>query len=315
MPLTNIDDSPYTIRNYRPADFAGYVRLNIEAEALEPTGRGISPEAIAERLGRPDYSPEKDLFLVEKGGSLVGYTDLVAELAIGRVILDCWVHPQHRRRGLATKLLDYAIPRAQELGARVAHVSVAEANLLAQRVLSKLGFERVRRFLELRLDLAKIPGPGSDQEALSCWHLRPGEEEKLTRIQNRAFAGSWGYNLDTLETVTYRTRLSHCSPEDVILAGGDDSTVGYCWTGVIGTGDESAGDREGRIFMLGVDPTYRGKGIGKRVLLAGLAYLKSQGLRVAGLTVDSENQVAGALYHSLGFEVRGSTLWYEKAVG
>ena len=66
--------------------------------------------------------------------------------------------------------------------------------------------------------------------------------------------------------------------------------------------------------MLGVDPDYRGKEIGKRVLLAGLARLKSKSLPVAELTVDSENKAACALYKSIGFKVRTSSLWYEKVI-
>jgi mycothiol synthase len=66
--------------------------------------------------------------------------------------------------------------------------------------------------------------------------------------------------------------------------------------------------------MLGVDPDYRGKGIGRDVLLAGLSYLKDRDLQVAELTVDSQNKAACALYRSVGFEVRASTVWYEKAI-
>jgi len=66
--------------------------------------------------------------------------------------------------------------------------------------------------------------------------------------------------------------------------------------------------------MLGVDPDYRGKGIGKELLLAGLAHIKSKGLQVAELTVDSENEAACALYQSIGFQVRSNTFWYEKLI-
>ena len=66
--------------------------------------------------------------------------------------------------------------------------------------------------------------------------------------------------------------------------------------------------------MLGADPCYRGKGIGKSLVLAGLARLKSKGLQVAELTVDSENKTACVLYQSLGFEVQANTFWYEKVI-
>jgi len=313
MPANEMSNPPYTIRNYQPKDFNKYVLLRIEAEKLEPTGRCISPQVIAEHLGQPNYSPEQDLFIVEIDGDIVGYMDIKPELTMERVILDCWVHPEHRRRGLATKLLGCAIRRARELGARVAHVNIMEDNAVAQRLLSRLGFERVRRFLELRLDIADVHWPDIDQATLGCRYLQRGEEDKLTQIQNRAFAGTWGYNPNTVEEITYRTNLSTYSPEDIVLTCEGDKVIGYCWTGIACKGGVPS-ERKGQIFMLGLDPDYRGKGIGKKILLAGLAHLKSRSLQVAELTVDSENKAACALYKSIGFKVRTISFWYEKVI-
>ena len=304
----------YSIRNYQPVDFEQYVQLNIEAEKLEPTGRHISRQVIAERLGQPNYSPEQDLFIVELAGNIVGYMDVIAELTIGRVILNCWIHPKHRRQGLSGRLLNGAMQCARELGAKVAHVNIAEDNAVARSVLSRLGFECVRRFLELRLDMARVQDRDIEQAALACCHLQPGEEDRLTQLQNSAFAGTWGYNPNTVEEIVYRTSLSDCSPEDIVLAYDGDRVAGYCWSGVVCEGETATDERPGRIFMLGVTPDYRGKGIGRSVLLAGLAHLKSKGLRVAELTVDSGNKTACALYWSIGFEVWKDSLWYEKAV-
>ncbi len=210
-----MSNSFYNIRNYRSEDFDKCVLLNIEAEKLESMGRYLSPQVLAEYLHRPNYSPEQDLFIVETAGNMVGYMDIAPELTIGRVILDCCVHPEHRRRGLATKLLGYATHRAKELGTRVAHVNIEENNAVAKGVLSRLGFERVRRFLELRLDMDEERWQHIDPAALGCRHLRRGEEDKLTEIQNRAFTGSWGYNPNTLEDVSYWTGLSSFSPMSV----------------------------------------------------------------------------------------------------
>ena len=306
-------DSLYTIRNYRPTDFGRYVQLIIDAEKLEPTERCTSPEVITESLHRPNYSPEQDLFVVETAANIIGYLDVAPELSIGRVILNCFIHPDHRRRGLATKLLGYATHRAQELGVKVAHVNIAQDNVAAKSVLSKLGFRFVRRFLQLRLDLAKVRWQDVNQAAWQCRNLQRGEEDKLTQVQNRFFAGSWGYNPNTVEEIIYYTNLTNCSPEDVILACDGDEIVGYCWTRI--TYETATEERKGQIFMLGVDPDYRGRGIGKGILSAGLSYLKSKGLQVAELTVDSRNQAACALYRSVGFKVRTSSLWYEKAIG
>jgi len=308
-----MSNSPYIIRNYQPEDFDRYVLLNVEAEKVETIGRCISPQVIAERLGQPNYSPEQDLFIVELDGGIVGFIDVTSELNIGRVILNCWVRPEYRRRGLATKLFSYAINRAKKLRAKVAHVNIVENNVGAQRLLSRLDFGLVRRFLELRLDIADVHWPDINQAALECRYLQRGEEDKLAQIQNRAFAGTWGYNPDTVEEVTYQTNRKARSLEDVVLTCDGDKVVGYCWTGITCEG-RAVNERKGRIFMLGVDPDYRGRGVGKRVLLAGLARLKSKALQVAELTVDGENKVAYALYESVGFKIRASSFWYEKVI-
>jgi len=326
-----MSNSPYTIRNYQPADFHKYVLLHTEAEKLEPTGRCVLPQFVAEQLRQPNYSPEQDLFIIEVDEDIVGYMDVKPELTIGRLVLDCWVSPEHRRRGLATKLLSYATNRAQELGAEVAHVNIREDNVVARMVLSRLGFSLVRRFLRLRLDIADVDqrsfalfrtkkgipsriSVATDQADPGCCHLQSGEEDKLTQLQNRAFAGTWGYNPNTVEEIVFRTNLSTCSLEDIVLIYEGDKAIGYCWTGITCEGGVPS-MRKGRILMLGVDPDYRGKGIGKRLVLAGLARLKSKGLQVAELSVDSENKAACALYQSLGFEVQKSSLWYEKTIG
>ncbi|MBA7639045.1 Mycothiol acetyltransferase [subsurface metagenome] len=239
--------------------------------------------------------------------------DAAPELTIRQVILDCWIRPEHRGKGLATKLLSYATNRAKELGARMARVSIMEGNVVAKEVLSRLGFSLVRRFLELSLDIADVQWLDINQAALGCRYLQRGEEDKLAQIQNRAFAGVWGFNPSTVEEIIYRANLSTCSPEDIVLIYEGDKVIGYCWTGTACEGGATS-ERKGRIYMLGIDPDYRGKGTGKKALLAGLARLKSRGLQVAELTVYSENKAARALYKSIGFKVRTSGFWYEKVV-
>ena len=304
--------SHYVIRNYRPSDFKDYVQLHVEAERLEPIGRYISPQVLGYSLGQPNSSPEKDLFIAEIAGTVVGYVNIRPELGIGRVVLDGLVHPEHRRRGLAPQLFHKAVHRALGLGARLAHVKISEGNVAAKALLSRLGFRFIRRFLGLKLELSELHPPSTEHLGLSCRYLRRGEEDKLTEIQNRAFAGTWGYNPNTTEEIAYR--LSYCSPEDVILVCQGDVPIGFCWTRVNLEQHAATGPSKGIIYMLGVDPHYRGKGVGRCALLAGLSYLKSRGMEVAELTVDGENKVAHALYESVGFSIWSISEWYEKAL-
>jgi mycothiol synthase len=305
--LAVMTDSPYSIRNYQPADFSRFVQLYQEAESLEPIGRPTTPQAIAEKLSMPNYTPEHDLLVIETGGDIIGFQDMLPELGIERIVVDCWLRPAHRGRGMARKLLSYALDRARETGAKSLHVVAQEGNDVAVAILSRLGFRYVRRFLELRIDVTEVDQAELKRAGRGCRHLNDGEEQKLLRIQKKSFAEHWGYNPDTIETITHRIKSSRHSPEDVVLTCKEDRITGYCWTEVTDQG-------EGRIYMIGSDPDYRGKGIGKKLLLAGLAHLKNKGIKSVWLTVDSENETACSLYQSVGFTLQKSYLWYEKAV-
>jgi len=309
-----MNDNRYILRNYRPPDLADYARLKITAEKLRPGGGDYSLEDVKENLGRPNYSPEQDLYVIETAGGIAGFIDITPELKIGCAVLDGLVLPEHRRRGLGRKLLEGALRRAGELKTKVARVKIGQDNTIARKVLPELGFRVVRRFLELRRPLDEINPPEAVQNAVTRHHLPPGEIDTLTWLQNRCFTGDWGYNPNTTEEIAFNIKMSHGSPEDVILVYAADKPVGYCWTMIPREVEAAGGKRKGYIYMLGADPDYRGRGIGRIALLAGLIYLRRQGARFAEITVDSENQVARALYQSVGFKKWASSLCYEKAI-
>jgi len=309
-----MSDISFTIRNFHSDDFNGYVQLHIEAEKFDRSGRHISSRAFAEYLGRPNYSPERDLFIAETDGKILGYMSLTPELGIGRGLLDCLVHPRHRRKGVATQLFSRAKDRAKELGVEVIQFSIREANAAAKGLASRLDFKFIRHFLELKLDLCNTHLPDVKQGGFVTRQLRVGEEDKLLEIQNRSFLGTWGFNPNTIEEIVYRIHLSGTSPEDVIMAFEGDKPIGYCWTRVKVEGNAAKIKNTGQIHMLGVDPNCQKKGIGKEILLTGLAHLKRKDIKVVELTVDSESHAARCLYESLGFKVCSKTMWYEKAV-
>jgi len=301
-------DSAYIIRNYQPSDFTQYNRLHRETEIIEPTEQYPSSQSLREQLRHPNYPPEENLFVVETATDIVGYMNVTSELHIGRTILDCLIYPELRRQGLASTLLVPSLRRAKELGAKVAQVCIRRNNSAAQNALLRLGFSPVRHFLQMRVDITELDEREISRAALRCRYLQSGEEALLTEIQNLSFAGSWGYHPNTVEEISYRLGLSQCSPHDVVLTNDDSQISGYCWTSL-------TSERAGQIYMIGVDPDFQGQGIGRRLLLAGLSRLRSQGCPVAELTVDSQNKAACDLYQSTGFTVRDNIMWYEKAVG
>lgn len=310
---SKMSNMSYNIRNYRTEDFDKLVHLGAEAGEIEQTCRA-SVQDLLDNLGLPNHLPEKDLFVAENSGEIVGYVDVIPELDIGRVVLNYLIHPYHRGKDFVKKLVEFAIHRARELRIEIVHVNFPQDSTMAKRLFSKMGFRFVRRFLELRLNLSEAPLSKINQTAFLCRQLRGGEEDKLTQIQNRSFINTWGFNPNTIEEIRYRTGLPKYAAKNIILCWDADRPIGYCWTNTNLTEDKVLNGKRGRVYMLGVDPDYRGKGLAKDTLLAGLSYLKSKCIRIVELTADSDNKVALALYKSVGFKIWTSSLWYEKVL-
>jgi len=304
-----------TLRHYRSTDFEKVVQLATEVQEAGRSDCSISLSDVHESLSKSVPHYEENLFIAERSGEISGYAEVRPELNIGRVILRWLVHPRYRRGKFIAGFVERAASRSRELGIITLHVNLSRDSVTARRLLTRMGFIVVRRFLELKLNLTEMVFPEISQSIPRCRPLQPGEEERLTQLQNRSFAGSWGFNPNTLEEITHRINLPNSSRDDISLILDSDKAVGYCWTRAESGKDIAPGDRIGRIYMLGVDPDYRGRGLGRQLLLAGLSSLKSRRFRVAVLTVDGENKAARVLYTSVGFEPLKSSLWYEKRLG
>ncbi len=304
----------YNIRNYVTDDFEKYLRLHVECEQLEPAGRFISAQSISDLLGRPNFAPQMDLFVAECDEELVGDLSITLEPGIQRALLDGRVHPQHRRKGIATELIFCGLQHIRKSAIKSAQVNVSETNSAARSLLSHLNFRFIRYFSEMWLDMKSAQLPESTREPSASRTLKPGEEDLLTQIQNRCFADTWGFNPNTTEEIAYRLSMHGRSPEDVILTYLDDKPVGYCWIIINPEENTKREKRKGLIHMLGVDPDYRQQEIGKAILLNGLKDLRAKAIDIVELTVDSENPAACSLYESVGFEVVAQTEWYEKTV-
>jgi mycothiol synthase len=314
LDLKSMVSGSYIIRNYAPDDFEKYLRLHVESEQLEPSGRFVSARDLSDHLGRPNFTPQKDLFIAEFNGKFIGYISITLEPGIQRALLEGLVHPRYRRKEIATQLFSGALKRVRQSGIPSVQVSVSETNSAAKDLLIHLGFTFIRYFFKMRLDISSVRLPAANQGPMTSRKLRPGEDELLTQIQNRCFADTWGFNPNTTAEITYRLQMHGRSPEDVILTYMDDTPVGYCWS-IINAEEKAKREKsKGMIHMLGVDPDYRQQEIGKAILLSGLEDLKARAVDIVDLTVDSENPAACSLYESVGFEVYAKTEWYEKIV-
>ena len=297
-------DYKFTVRNCHPQD-------PCDSSAYER----LKPGAVfAHMARRPNYNPREDLFFAEVDGEVRGYVNVLPELRIKRVVLDYVVCLEHGLGPVLTELLRHALERARKLGVRMAHVGIHSAEAAQAGLLLKLGFNEVRVHYELSLDLSKLVLEVEEVPGVTCSRLEVGEEGKLVKVQNRCFAGTWGFSPNTVEDIRWRLEGKGNCLDDVILASAKGKLIGYCWTLPDCGEDSSTGRRKGQVYMMGVLPKHRGGGIGRRLLQAALSHLKSKGREIIDLTVDGVNHRAVRLYYSEGFRLRDKTLWYEKII-
>jgi mycothiol synthase len=273
--------------------------------------QGGSP-IIKHNLSRPNYSLENDLFIAEWKARMVGIADVTFELRLARAIVDWFVHPAFHRKKVGRALLRYASARGRDLGAKVAHMCIQEEDEFSKNFSVEIGFFQIRCFLEMEIDLiqASPESPGK----VKTEHFRPGDEALLATTQNRVFSGSWGFCPNSPEDIRYYLRVTDSRWHDILLIREEEKIVGYFWPYTVMEEKRTGAKQKWRIHMFGIEPGFQGKGWGKKLLWAGLEYLKKKGARAAELTVDQENIPALGLYKSLGFKTKRRDFWYEKSL-
>ncbi len=243
--------------------------------------------------------------LVETDGVLAGYARFEGGTGDGDAEGELVVHPDARRRRIGTALLR----RLEQLaGARPLRVW-AHGDLPGSAELAAGGgYDRARVLLQMRRPLEGVdpdPRPALP-DGVQVLPFRPGrDEDAWLRVNARAFAthpeqGSW-----TAADLALREAEGWFDPAGFFLAwrgepdaGGE--LLGFHWTKVHPPGD--AGDEAiGEVYVLGIDPTAQGSGLGRALTDVGLAHLRGRGLRDVLLYVEGDNVPAVGLYEKRGF--------------
>jgi ribosomal protein S18 acetylase RimI-like enzyme len=87
----------------------------------------------------------------------------------------------------------------------------------------------------------------------------------------------------------------------IFVADDNGGVIGYAYAAVEGYDYRSLRGPAGAVHDLVVDPSYRGRGVGRLLLKAILAYLRSRGVSRAVLWTAERNEVAQRLFASMGF--------------
>lgn len=210
------------------------------------------------------------------------------------VVVQLVVHPEHRDRldSIGPALLRAAIEAAPPTGVTW---WVHDPEPAHHRVAESLGWVAGRSLLQMRRSL-----PTDEPVTVTTRPFRPGlDDEAWLEVNNRAFArhgeqGGW-------DLAALRQRMSEdwFDPEGFLVHEENGTMLGFCWTKL----HHELDPVEGEIYVIGVDPSAHGRGLGRQLTLAGLDSIARRGVTVAMLYVDADNTAAVRLYERLGFEV------------
>lgn len=254
-------------------------------------------------MGRRGYRPTARVpavlhIHVEPGAAL---ERVQAEAAFGRLLSgDVLDHDL-----FGTALLRELVDAARDAGATEFTFEADHAGEVHERMAIAAGLEPTRTVLQLGRSLpASPPSVGFTTRAFV-----PGrDDEAWLEVNNRAFAwhpeqGGW-----SRDTLAARCAEAWFDPEGFLLHETDGRLDGFCWTKV----HDHERPPTGEIFVIAVDPDAHGRGLGRDLVLAGLAHLARRGLGTAMLWVEDHNTAARALYDELGFTEIGRHCWWRR---
>ena len=250
--------------------------------------------------------------VIEENQKVIAYahldtTDLVAGPSVEAV-----VHPQHRGKGLGALILKEAIKICGNKTRIWSHGDLPAAKVIA----ASLKLERLWSNLLMSKSLGEI------QSVTSKYPIRtfiPSlDNQAFLDLNNKVFADypdQGGWSEDDLKV---RVNESWFDDKGFFVAEDAGELIGFCWTKIHGAhthshsseGDDHGHEALGEIYVLAVNPDYKGQGVGRDLTITGLNYLKYQGLNNVMLYVGVENKPAFKLYKSLGFNEFGSDVMY-----
>jgi mycothiol synthase len=292
------------LRRLSPAEVAAV--LEVLDEVTDADGVRPLSEHVTLHLRYGGDSDARHL-LARDGDRLVGYAHIDPSDAVAGSSAELAVRPDARGHGVGGVLVQRLLAEAPDGRLRLwAHGQQPAAAALARR----WGFRRERVLWQMRRSLfAPLPPPKLPAGIVLRSFVPGRDEQEWTEVNNRAFADHPDQGHWDIAEVRTREQEPWFDPAGFLIAAreSDGSMAGFHWTKVHGGGPDhpDAGDHVheaiGEVYIVGVDPSAQGIGLGPALTLAGLRYLRLRGLPQAMLYVDESNPRAIAVYERLGF--------------
>lgn len=142
----------------------------------------------------------------------------------------------------------------------------------------------------------RCPLPAA-RSSLETRAFTPADTDALVAVNNRAFSWHPEQSGMTRESLQATMAEPWFNPDGFRLFERDGQLLGFCWTKMHAEMEPPHGE----IYVIAVDPSAHGQGLGTPMTLAGLDWISDQGIEHALLYVESDNDPANATYRKIGF--------------
>ena len=249
---------------------------------------------------------ERDTLVVRDTVGTLAASGRLKEEGEAVVELDAYVHPEVLGRGLGGFLLDWAEEESSRRDRPTVRTGALAADPAAKLLIEGRGFEPVRHFYRMLIDLdGQLPEavwPGGFDVAT----FATGDEATLHAVIEEAFADHWGQEPRDLE---------HWHEQVFSQAWWDPSLVYLVREGGEAVAAEINAFRFGMgwVGTLGTRVPWRGRGLGRALLLTAFGEFHRRGQHRIGLAVDAGNETGATyLYESVGMRVSAQADVYER---
>ena len=284
-------------------DLPKLLRLRTEIEEFDQHGTDTSEANLKRQFAWPNHDPSQERWVFEEeGGMLIGYGWTFSQ-SPARSILELFVHPDWRRKGLGTQLLKVIIQYAKNKGAVQIVSGARRNNEIGPLFLSANNFEPVgnNRFFvapsKTQIDNPKWPSGFSVktfQELGSLQYLVDGS--------NCCYADMWGHRENTEPaTVAHLEERMKSYPENYYLDGifvvfnNNYEVVGICFNRL----EENQQKRV--IDSPGLAPQYRNVGLLRPLVQTSMMWLQGRAAGDYHLYSWGDSIDAVQVYEKLGF--------------
>lgn len=302
-------------RQLTRADLPALLDLLLAANHADGNATGETLTDLEHEFEDPWSDPARDaVVLANPAGALIGFGRVFVNPVsnadpASAAFLTYSVHPDARGKGLEDDLLDWLEARGRERlkGSSTHRLRVAHADQLTDEIdrLRRRGYRPVRYYLRMRRDIdASLPG-AAIPDGVTLRAFTPEWSSALWAAHAAAFAGHWGYVIETpAEFEAYVLGSAAFRADLTVLACAGADVVAYSINRVPADENARTGVPEGVIGLLGTQRAWRGRGLAHALIQESLRRFAAAGLQRVALTVDAENTTGAlGLYERLGFAV------------